>query len=449
MGVREVQKKPPKHLPPILPLSHTPTLPGPYSPILMRVLLALLTLFAALPASAQDLLIPMDETQANHLKAYGAVYHALEMGMEVDWLLNYRGGSFLAPGVEVFAAELRIRGVSFEPVNGAPILAEVESPSVNMAAVRLEKVPKIAVYAPQLTLPWDDAVLLALTYAEVPYEQIYDDDILDGRLGEFDWVHLHHEDFSGQYGKFYSAYRHQAWYQQQQREAEAAAAARGYAKVSHLKLDVARAIRTYVLEGGFLFAMCSGTDTFDLALAASGTDIVPAEMDGDGIAPDALSRLDYSQTLAFQDFTPSFNAMEYEHSDIDISPPGPLRNPLVDYFTLFDFSAKWDPVPSMLTQNHVASVRGFMGQTTSFRKSLIKPGVVTMAEAPGRGAVRYLYGPLGRGFFVFYAGHDPEDYQHFVGDQPTDLNLHRHSPGYRLILNNVLFPAARKQPQKT
>lgn len=391
----------------------------------------------------------MDETQADHLKAYGAVYHALDLGMEVDWLLNYRGGSFLAPGVDAFAAELRIRGVSFELVNGSPILVEVESPAVNMAAVRLEKAPKIAVYAPDRTLPWDDAVLLALTYAEVPYERIYDDDVLDGRLAEFDWVHLHHEDFSGQYGKFYAAYRTQGWYQEQQRDAETAAREHGYQKVSHLKLAVARAIRTYVAEGGFLFAMCSGTDTFDLALAAHATDIVPAEMDGDGIAPDAVSRLDFSQTLAFQNFTPSFNAMEYEHSDIDVSPPGELRNPLVDYFTLFDFSAKWDPVPAMLTQNHVASVRGFMGQTTSFRKSLIKPGVVIMAEAPGRDAVRYLYGPMGRGFFAFYAGHDPEDYQHFVGDQPTDLNLHRHSPGYRLILNNVLFPAAKKQPQKT
>lgn len=410
---------------------------------------ALLLAFLPLTSSAQDLLIPMDETQADHLKAYGAVYYALDLGMEVDWLLNYRGGSFLAPGVDALATELRIRGVSFELVSGGPILAEVESPAVNMAAVRLEKAPKIAVYAPNQTLPWDDAVLLALTYAEVPYEQIYDDDVLDGRLGEFDWVHLHHEDFTGQYGKFFAAYRTQGWYQEQQREAELAAEARGFEKVSQLKLAVARAIRTYVAEGGFLFAMCSGTDTFDIALAASGTDIVPAEMDGDGFSSDAVSRLDFSQTLAFQNFTPSFNAMEYEHSDIDVSPPGELRNPLVDYFTLFDFSAKWDPVPAMLTQNHVASVRGFMGQTTSFRRSLIKPGVVVMAEAPGRDAVRYLYGPMGRGFFAFYAGHDPEDYQHFVGDQPTDLNLHRHSPGYRLILNNVLFPAAKKQPQKT
>ena len=418
----------------------------------MRPLFAsLLVLILLLPfqATAQDLLVPMDESQSDHLKAYGAVYWALDHGIEVDWLLNYRGGSFLAPDASGFAAELRVRGVSFEPVAGDPIRAEVESPAVNMAVVRLEKAPKIAVYAPTQTLPWDDAVLLALTYAEVPYEQIYDDDILDGRLAEFDWVHLHHEDFTGQYGKFYAAYRTQAWYQEQQRDAEADARARGFQKVSQLKLAVAQTIRDYLTNGGFLFAMCSGTDTFDLALAAYATDIVPAEMDGDGIAPDALQHLDFSQTLAFQNFTPSFNALEYEHSDIDVSPPPDLRNPLTDYFTLFEFSAKWDPVPSMLTQNHVASIKGFMGQTTSFRRALIKPEVVVMAESPGTQAVRYLYGPMGQGFFAFYAGHDPEDYQHFVGDPPTDLNLHRHSPGYRLILNNVLFPAARKQPQKT
>jgi hypothetical protein len=415
----------------------------------MRSLILLLALLAPLTTRAQDLLVPMDDAQSDHLKAYGVVYWALEQGIEVDWLLNYRGGAFLAPAAAALVDELRIRGVSFEAVNGAPLRAEVESPAVNMAVVRLEKAPKIAVYAPQQTLPWDDAVLLALTYAEVPYEQIYDDDVLGGRLSEFDWVHLHHEDFTGQYGKFYASYRTQAWYQQQQAEAEADARRHGFAKVSQLKLAVAHAIRDYVMQGGFLFAMCSGTDTFDIALAAHATDIVPPEMDGDGIDPAAHSRLDYAQTLAFENFTPSFNALEYEHSDIDVNPPPEMRNPLTDYFTLFDFSAKWDPVPSMLTQNHVASVPGFMGQTTSFRHDLIKPGVVIMAQAPATQAVRYLYGPFGQGFFAFYAGHDPEDYQHFVGDPPTDLALHRHSPGYRLILNNVLFPAARKQPQKT
>ena len=409
-------------------------------------------LLIALPAAAQDVLIPMDERQSDHLKAYGAVYWALDRGLDVEWLLNYRGGSFLAAATPELEQELRIRGVSFEAVGGggsAQIIAAVESPGSNTSVVRLEKAPTIAVYAPKQSLPWDDAVTLALTYAEVPYDLIYDGEVLDGELDTYDWLHLHHEDFTGQYGKFFAAYRNAAWYQEQQREAEAEAERRGYAKVSHLKLDVAEGIRRYVAGGGFLFAMCSGTDTFDIALAATGTDIVPAEFDGDPVDPNAQSQLDFSRTLAFRDFDLSFNPMEYEHSDIDVSPPPQLRNPAVDYFTLFEFSAKWDPVPTMLTQNHVATVKGFMGQTTNFRKQLVKPGVVVLAEAPGRDEVRYLYGPLGQGFFAFYGGHDPEDYQHYVGDPPTDLALHKHSPGYRLILNNVLFPAAKKQKQKT
>lgn len=410
--------------------------------------LALLAVLAV-PASAQDVLIPMDDAQADHLRAYGAVYWALDQGVEVDWLLNVRGGSFVAQADAELQTELRARGVSFEPVDGSATVAQAEAGTANTAVVRLEKAPKIAVYAPKQTLPWDDAVLLALTYAEVPYEQIYDDDILGGRLGEFDWVHLHHEDFTGQYGKFYAVYRGQAWYQQQQQEAEQAARAHGFAKVSQLKLAVAEAIKGYVENGGFLFAMCSGTDTFDLALAAAGVDIVPPEMDGDGITPNVAAQLDFSRTLAFQDFAPVLNPMEYEHSDLDAPPPPQLRNPLTDYFTLFEFSARWDPVPAMLTQNHVASVRGFMGQTTAFRAEAVKPGVVVLAESPTTGTVRYLYGPAGQGFFAFYAGHDPEDYQHLVGDPPTDLALHKNSPGYRLILNNVLFPAAKKQPQKT
>lgn len=412
-------------------------------------LLPLLALLAVVPARAQDLLVPMDESQSDHLRAYGAVYWALDQGLEVDWLLNVRGGSFVAPADAELQTELRARGVSFEGIDGSAAVAQAEAGTANTSVVRLEKAPTIAVYAPDQTLPWDDAVLLALTYAEVPYEQIYDDDILAGRLGEFDWVHLHHEDFTGQYGKFYAAYRGQAWYQQQQQEAEQAARQHGFAKVSQLKLEIAETIKAYVENGGFLFAMCSGTDTFDLALAAAGVDIVPPEMDGDGITPNAAAQLDFSRTLAFQDFTPVLNPMEYEHSDLDRPPPSQLRNPLTDYFTLFEFSARWDPVPTMLTQNHVASVRGFMGQTTAFRADAIKPGVVVLAESPTTGAVRYLYGPAGQGFFAFYAGHDPEDYQHFVGDPPTDLALHKNSPGYRLILNNVLFPAAKKQPQKT
>ena len=415
----------------------------------MRACALLLATLLALPASAQDLLIPMDDAQADHLRAYGAVYVALDRGLDVDWLLNVRGGSFVVPAEADLQTELRARGVSFERVNGAQAVADAESPAANTSVVRLEKAPTIAVYAPDQTLPWDDAVLLALTYAEVPYETIYDADVLAGRLGEFDWVHLHHEDFSGQYGKFFSAYGATAWYQQQQQEAEASARAFGFAKVSQLKLAVAQSIRQYVVEGGFLFAMCSGADTFDLALAAAGLDIVPAEIDGDGQTPGVRGMLDYSGTLAFQDFHPELNVMEYEHADIDDPPPPALRNPLTDYFTLFEFSARWDPVPTMLTQNHVASVRGFMGQTTAFQPEMIKPGVVVLAKSPTTDAVRYLYGPAGQGFFAFYGGHDPEDYQHYVGDPPTDLSLHRNSPGYRLILNNVLFPAAKKQPQKT
>ena len=416
----------------------------------IRSLLLALVLASGVSAApaAQDLLIPMDESQSDHLKAYGAVYWALADGLGVDWLLNYRGGAFLAPDTPGMRDELRARGVSYSAASGAEITAEVETPAANTSIVRLEKAPKIAVYAPGQTLPWDDAVLLALTYAEVPYEQIYDDEILDGKLGDYDWLHLHHEDFTGQYGKFYSAYRGQPWYQQQQREAEASARQHGHQKVSQLKLEIVQTIRAYVAEGGFLFAMCSGTDTFDIALAAHATDIVPAQMDGDGVASGAEQALDFSETIAFQDFRPSFNPMEYEHSDLDAPPPQALRNPLTDYFTLFEFSARYDPVPSMLTQNHVASVRGFMGQTTAYRADALKPGIVVLAEHP-TGTVRYLYGPVGRGFFAFYAGHDPEDYQHMVGDPPTDLALYPDSPGYRLILNNVLFPAAKKQPQKT
>ncbi|HEX8299639.1 MAG TPA: asparagine synthetase B [Rubricoccaceae bacterium] len=414
----------------------------------MRLLVLLLALTSA-SASAQSVLVPMDDGQTDHLKAYGAVYWALQRGIQVDWLLNVRGGAFVAPADAAFQDELRIRGVSFEPADGPALVAEAESGPANTAAVRLERVPRIAVYAPTQTLPWDDAVLLALTYAEVPYEQIYDADVLAGRLSEFEWVHLHHEDFTGQYGKFYGQYAGQSWYQEQQRLAEASAQAEGFASVPLLKLAVTETIRAYVEGGGFLFAMCAGADTFDYALAARGTDIVPAEIDGTPIDPGFADHLDFSRTLAFQNFVPNVNAFQYSHGDIDQPPPPELRNEFTDYFTLFDFSAREDPVPSMLTQNHVASVRGFMGQTTAFRASAVKPGVVTLGQSPTTGSVRYLYGPAGQGFFAFYGGHDPEDYQHYVGDPPTDLALFRNSPGYRLILNNVLFPAARKQPQKT
>lgn len=410
------------------------------------------TLLVTANAFAQDILIPMDTRQTDHLKAYGVAFWVLQRGQDVDWLLNYRGGSFLTPSFPELERELTIRNVFFERLSGSQtnvILAKIADESSNMDVVKLEKAPRIAVYAPDQTLPWDDAVLLALTYAEVPYTMIYDDEILDGKLSEYDWLHLHHEDFTGQLGKFYAMYRNQPWYREQQRRAQAMAKRHGFKKVSQLKLAVAQTIRTYVFDGGFLFAMCSGADTFDIALAASNTDIVPSELDGDPVDPDAMSRLDYSQSLVFENFRPNFNALEYEHSDIDVTPPAAMQNPLVDYFTLFEFSAKWDPVPTMLTQNHVSTIKGFMGQTTGFKKSLIKPNIVILGESPGRDVVRYLNGSYGMGTVTFYAGHDPEDYKHLVGDPPTDLSLHKNSPGYRLILNNILFPAARKKKQKT
>ncbi|MFT4606135.1 MAG: hypothetical protein ACI9W4_002882 [Rhodothermales bacterium] len=420
-------------------------------PSRLFALLPLLLLLSA-PLRAQDVLVPMDQTQSDHLKAYGVTFWTITQGIEAEWLLNYRGGSFLLPAEPEILNELRVRGVRFETLSGsqvATILAEIEREDSNMSVVTLEKAPRIAVYAPDQTLPWDDAVLLALTYAEVPYEMIYDTQILEGELANYDWLHLHHEDFTGQYGKFFS-YRATAWYVEQQRQAEATARSRGFRKVSELKSSVVETIRRYVGEGGFLFAMCSGTDTFDIAQAAFGVDIVPSEYDSDPIDPDAITRLDFTRTFAFQDFRPSFNAREYEHANIDAgAPPPQLRDPIVDYFTLFEFSAKWDPIPTMLTQNHVSTVKGFIGQTTNFRKVVVKPEVVILAEAPGRDEIRYLHGPFGQGTFTFYGGHDPEDYQHFVGDPPTDLNLHKHSPGYRLILNNILFPAARKKKQKT
>jgi len=425
---------------------------SPRGPVVYLASVFLFLLAVAPHARSQEILIPMDSRQTDHLKAYGVAFSVLQSGRSVDWLLNYRGGSFLTGPSASLEKELRVRDVYFETVSGSQvnrILAEIADESANMDVIRLEKAPRIAVYAPDQTLPWDDAVLLALTYAEVPYTMIYDDEILGGKLREYDWLHLHHEDFTGQLGKFYAIYRNQPWYQEQHRRALALAVSHGYKKISELKQAVALTIRQYLFDGGFLFAMCSGTDTFDIALAAANIDIVPTELDGDPVDPDALERLDFSQTLAFENFTPSFQALEYEHSDIDVTPPAALQNPLVDYFTLFEFSAKWDPVPTMLTQNHVSTVKGFMGQTTAFNKSLVKQNIVVLAKAPGRNVVRYLHGSYGMGTLTFYAGHDPEDYKHLVGDPPTDLALHKNSPGYRLILNNVLFPAAKKKKQKT
>ncbi|MCX6137589.1 MAG: asparagine synthetase B [Ignavibacteriales bacterium] len=396
----------------------------------------------------------MDAKQSNHLKAYGIGFWALEHGVEIDWLLNYRGGSFAIDNTNEIANECRIRGVSFEEMSAAAaaeIYGTIARDDNNQDVIRLEKAPKVGVYVPPGFKPWDDAVTLALEYAEIPYKKLWDDEVLQGKLAQCDWLHLHHEDFTGQYGKFYGSHRNSAWYIEQQILYEKEAKRLGYKKVSEEKKAVARAIKDFVGSGGFMFAMCSATDSYDIALAAENTDICDVMFDGDPSDRNAQQRLDYKKTFAFQDFTLEMNPFRYEYSDIDIPPsdPVPLRDPDTDYFTLFEFSAKYDPVPTMLTQNHVNIIKGFMGQTTAFKKRLVKPNVVILAEREGTEEVRYLHGNYGRGTFTFYGGHDPEDYQHAVGDPPTDLALHKNSPGYRLILNNILFPAAKKKQQKT
>ncbi|MDH4069725.1 MAG: asparagine synthetase B [Ignavibacteria bacterium] len=400
------------------------------------------------------LLIPMDLTQQDHLKAYGIAFWSLTRGMEVDWLLNYRGGAFMVDYQEQIASECRIRGVNFTGLTGSEasqVYAQVQSEETNTDVIRLETPPRVAVYAPPNFQPWDDAVTLALEYAEIQYDKIWVDDVLSGKLAEYDWLHLHHEDFTGQYGKFYASFAAAAWYVEQQVMMERKAKEHGFRKVSEMEKRTARVIKEYIAGGGFLFAMCSATDTFDIALAAENVDICDVMFDGDPPDPDAQQRLDFSKSLAFTDFTLERNPMRYEYSDID-QPPSDLlatQNQATDYFTLFEFSAKFDPVPTMLTQNHVNVLKGFLGQTTNFKKGLIRNSVVLLAEKEGLDQVRYLHGNLGRGTFTFYGGHDPEDYQHAVGDPPTDLSLHRNSPGYRLILNNILFPAAKKKEQKT
>lgn len=396
----------------------------------------------------------MDKAQSDHLKAYGVAYWCLERSLSVDWLLNYRGGSFMMDALPALKDELTLRGVAFEEISNGKaeqILSLIRSEESNMDAMRLEKAPKIVVYVPPSNLPWDDAVTLVLTYAEIPFDKLWDEEVLKGKLKDYDWLHVHHEDFTGQYGKFFAQFRNAPWYIKQVRDAEQLAKKLGYNKVSEQKKAVARKIRDFVGEGGFMFAMCSAPDSYDIALAAEGIDIVPKELDGDGITPDAQAKLDFSKTFAFENFTVNFNPYEYSKSNIDINPmmTGSSSGQENDYFTLFEFSAKYDPVPSMLTQNHTSIVKGFYGQTTSFRKSLIKPSVVIMGEKKNTEEVRYLHGNYGRGQFCFYGGHDPEDYQHHVGDPPTDLKLHKNSSGYRLILNNVLFPAAQKKKQKT
>ena len=389
--------------------------------------------------------------QNNHLKAYGITYWTLNRQLKVKWLLNYRGGSFLLPDTENIRQECLIRGVSFEVLSNAKaesILQEIESPSQNMEAVVLEKAPKIAVYTPKGKLPWDDAVTMVLQYAEIPYETVYDEDVLNDALLLFDWLHLHHEDFTGQFGKFYGMYRSASWYINEKNEAEALANSLGYTKVSEAKLAVALKIRDYVIGGGFMFAMCSATDSFDIALAAQGIDICEPMFDGDGSDPAYQNKINYNNTFAFKDFILERDPLTYEFSSIDTTRKRNVPQ-TTDYFSLMDFSAKWDPIPTMLCQNHTALVKGFMGQTTAFSRNEIKPNVLVMGENKTNGEAKYVHGIKGKGFFTFYGGHDPEDYQHKVGDPKTELDLHPTSPGYRLILNNVLFPAAKKKKQKT
>lgn len=415
------------------------------------ILLILLVLFS-LKASASYILIPMDvDSQKEHLKAYGITYWVLEKQQKVKWLLNYRGGSFLMPDSPEIQKECQIRGVSFEVISDSKteqILTDISSPSKNMDAVVLEKAPKIAVYSPKGNLPWDDAVTMVLTYAEIPYTVIYDEEVMGDQLILYDWLHLHHEDFTGQYGKFYRAYRSAPWYIEEKNNAEALAAKLGYNKVSEEKLDVAKKIRDYVIGGGFMFAMCSATDSFDIALSAEGVDICEPMFDGDPSEPGYQSKIDYSKTFAFKDYILERSPMVYEFSSIDMTEKRRIAKES-DYFTLMDYSAKWDPIPTMLCQNHTSLVKGFMGQTTSFDPDEIKSNVLVMGENKTNGEARYIHGIKGKGFFTFYGGHDPEDYQHRVGDAKTELALHPSSPGYRLILNNVLFPAAKKKKQKT
>jgi hypothetical protein len=411
----------------------------------------ILTGFLRAPLKASYILVPMDQNQPNHLKAYGIAYWVLQNNVEIYWLLNYQGGSFMFQYAKFIETEMNIRGVGYSIIPDAKstaILAEIADPEVNMDAVKMEKAPKIAVYSPKDKQPWDDAVTLVLTYAEIPYEVVYDGEILDGKLPLYDWLHLHHEDFTGQYGKFWAGYRNMDWYKEQVRAAEAMAAKYGFSKVSQLKLAVAKEIRKFTMGGGYTFAMCSATDSYDIALAADGVDICEYMFDGDPMDPNAQSKLDFSQTFAFKDFTLVKNPSEYEYSSIDATQTRQIPR-TSDFFTLFDFSAKWDPVPTMLTQNHERVIMGFMGQTTAFRKKYIKSNVLILGDNKAADEARYIHGEYGKGFWTFYGGHDPEDYEHKVGDPPTDLALHPNSPGYRLILNNILFPAAKKKKQKT
>ena len=420
--------------------------------ILRKLSLAILGVVLCQCTWASRILVAMDDSQTNHLKAYGVAFWVLENGVEVEWLLNYRGGSFLMPNIPEIQNECVIRGVSHQviaDVQASQILQEIANPEVNMERIKLEVVPKIAVYSPDGKQPWDDAVTLVLTYAEIPYDIVYDTEILMGELPQYDWLHLHHEDFTGQYGKFYKAYRSASWYQEEVARQSGTAEIMGFQKVSEMKRSVATTIRDFVMGGGFLFTMCSGTDSYDIALAVQEVDICAPMFDGDPADPTAPSKLQFEDGLAFQNYQLEMDPLVYEFSSIDGTEDHSDIKPINDFFTLFDFSAKWDIVPTMLTQNHERVIAGFMGQTTSFRKEYIRPDVTVMGDNRNLPTAKYIHGTLGLGQWTYYGGHDPEDYRHLVNDPPTDLNLHPNSPGYRLILNNILFPAAKKQERKT
>jgi hypothetical protein len=420
-----------------------------------RIVLSLILIQISLSSIASQLLIPMDASQKNHLKAYGLAYFALKHDIEIYWLLNYRGGSFMMRNDKVFVDECNIRGISYEIIPDAKstaILQEVSNPELNQDAVKLEKAPRIAVYSPKGKQPWDDAVTLVLNYAEIPYDIVYDEEVMNGKLAEYDWMHLHHEDFTGQYGRFWFGSRNTAWYQTEVRDNEAMAKKLGFNKVSQMKLAVAKKVRDFVSGGGFMFAMCSATDSYDIALAADGIDICESMFDGDGTTANYNKLIDYNKCFAFQNFTLSENPAEYEFSNIDTYGTRTQKYGVTkenDFFTLFEFSAKWDPVPSMLCQNHEQLIKGFWGQTVAFDRNYVKKNVLIMGESKAANEARYIHGEYGKGTWTFYGGHDPEDYQHRVEDPPTDLSLHPNSAGYRLILNNVLFPAAKKKKQKT
>lgn len=418
---------------------------------LIKIFLLPVMLFLSLQAGAVSLLIPMDELQKDHLKSYGIAYWALEQNIEVKWLLNYRGGSFLMQHYPEIENECVIRGVSFEVISdtqASGILNEIAQPDVNQDAVAMNKAPKIAVYSPPNKQPWDDAVTMVLTYAEINYDIIYDEEILNGDLKDYDWLHLHHEDFTGQFGKFWRSYQHMPWYQQEVNINKQLAQKLGFMKVSEMKSFVTREIQKYVQNGGFLFAMCAATDTYDISLAAVGIDICESMFDGDPMEANVDEKLDFQNTFAFENFKLEKSPYVYEFSNIDATDHRHVAREN-DYFTLFDFSAKWDPIPTMLCQNHHNLIKGFMGQTTAYRKEVLKSNVLVLGENKPANEARYIHGEQGKGFWTFYGGHDPEDYRHLIGDPPTDLSLHPNSPGYRLILNNVLFPAAKKKKRKT